>query len=420
MNLYLCDITALRFWRQWSQERPISVRAFHERDERATADLPFRLFPSTTVLGPSIASRGALERTAAALPEHSTEVRIVDRLIREALSLHDGRPRAGESVGDEVAGARVGNEGSETTADDAGAVYGAGKVAAGSADARAAREAGDAAVAVRRDGRLHVMGPTKHGAAPPAFIRYHHSCARYPRGSFLKVAPAVYVAAPELVFVSMAGGLSFGELVALGYELCGAYPLDRPRNGFVRRPLCSAARLVSFVGQLHRVKGVAAARRAAPFVRSKSASFMESEVCAAALLPRRCGGFNRSGVVLNRLVELSPKAAEVARHDGVTIDLLWPDLGLGLEYDSECCHSTARSMAWDSRKYDALALESIDLWRLTADQFANILEFQEVVRKAFGKHGHYVRALQPTEQARCLALRAEMRKYHREHFFTGR
>lgn len=385
----------------------MSVRAFHERDERATVDLPFRLLPLTTVLSPGVSSRGALERVAATLSDRVLEARIASQLIGEALWLRDGQPRLGETARS-AAGATVSK---------ASLARGIGAATAESADSQPGREAGEAVGAPWKDGRLHVMGPAKPGVTPPAFMRYHHSSARYPRGSFLKVAPAVYVAAPELVFVSMASSLSFGELLALGYELCGAYPLDRASNGLARHPLSSAARLASFVGQLRRAKGVAAARKVAPFVRSKSASFMETEICAALLLPRRCGGFNRSGVVLNRLVELSPKAADIARCDGVALDLLWPELGLGLEYDSERCHSTARSMTWDSRKYDALALESIDLWRLTADQFANVLEFQEVVRKAFGKHGHYVRALQPAEQARCLTLRAEMRKYHREHFF---
>lgn len=246
-------------------------------------------------------------------------------------------------------------------------------------------------------------------------IRYHHSAARYPRGSFLEVAPQVYACAPELVFVQMACSLSFGELLALGYELCGSYPLEPPRNHFVRHPLCSAARLVSYVEQLGRVKGVGSARSVAPFVRSKSASFMESEVSAAVTLPRRLGGFNRPNIALNQLVGLSPRGAALARHDEVAIDLLWPDDGVGFEYDSEAFHSEKRQIARDSRKHDALALERIDLWRLTADQFANLLEFQEVVRKAFGRNGIYLRKLTARERARCLILRSEMRKYHRAH-----
>ena len=79
----------------------------------------------------------------------------------------------------------------------------------------------------------------------------------------------------------MAGSLEFGELLALGYELCGSYPVTRGDGVLVRRPLTTPERLVAFLGQLEDARPVKLARSAALQVRRKSASVMETEVAIA-------------------------------------------------------------------------------------------------------------------------------------------
>ncbi|MDE8685724.1 hypothetical protein P0G11_14455, partial [Adlercreutzia rubneri] len=95
--------------------------------------------------------------------------------------------------------------------------------------------------------------------------------------TFVKVAPSVLVSSPELLFLQMAKALACGELVALGFELCGCYPLsDELSSSLVRSPLTTPSRLSAFVARARNHDGVQLARRAVRPVMAKSASRMET------------------------------------------------------------------------------------------------------------------------------------------------
>ena len=71
---------------------------------------------------------------------------------------------------------------------------------------------------------LHVPRAAERGAPSTKHVRFHQIAVPLPRGAFLEIAPGIALCSPELVFVQMAESLSAGELIALGYELCGCYP----------------------------------------------------------------------------------------------------------------------------------------------------------------------------------------------------
>lgn len=74
---------------------------------------------------------------------------------------------------------------------------------------------------------MHVLVEGSQGARDTPVVKKHRTTVAFPRGSFVKVAPSVLVSSPELLFLQMAKALAFGEMVALGFELCGLLPAFR-------------------------------------------------------------------------------------------------------------------------------------------------------------------------------------------------
>ena len=119
---------------------------------------------------------------------------------------------------------------------------------------------------------LHVLARPKEGRHPTKRVRFHQIAVPLPRGAFLEIAPGIALCSPELVFVQMAESLSAGELIALGYELCGCYPLDAGRSSaLVRTQLATPGRLAAFAKRAERIKGSKKARSIIPFLCAKSA-----------------------------------------------------------------------------------------------------------------------------------------------------
>lgn len=153
----------------------------------------------------------------------------------------------------------------------------------------------------------------------------------------------------------MAESLSAGELIALGYELCGCYPLDAGRSSaLVRTQLATPGRLAAFAKRAERIKGSKKARSVIPFLCAKSASVKETEMGALLLTPMRRGGLGLPPALANEPVALSDKAVRIARGDRVVCDFLWPQTRVAAEYDGLAFHGERHQQARDSRRRDAL------------------------------------------------------------------
>ena len=141
---------------------------------------------------------------------------------------------------------------------------------------------------------VHVLVEGSQGARDTPVVKKHRTTVAFPRGSFVKVAPSVLVSSPELLFLQMAKALAFGELVALGFELCGCYPLsDELSSSLVRSPLTTPSRLSAFVARARNHDGVQLARRAVRHVMAKSASPYGNRACSLGVyfFARRWFGF---------------------------------------------------------------------------------------------------------------------------------
>lgn len=264
---------------------------------------------------------------------------------------------------------------------------------------------------------LHVLAQPKEGRHPTKRIRFHQLAAALPRGTFLEIAPGISVCSPELVFVQMAETLSFGELVALGYELCGCYPLDENRPGaLVRAQLATPARLAAFVGRAKRIKGLRKARIAVQFVSAKSASVKETEMGALLMTPMRWGGLGLPPALANEPVALSKEAVRIARGNRVVCDLLWPQARVAVEYDGRAYHTERHQQTRDSRRRDALLADGFDVVSVTSSQIDNVSEFIEIADVISRKTKGRASARPVSFLDRHLRLRQGLRVFHRRHF----
>lgn len=264
---------------------------------------------------------------------------------------------------------------------------------------------------------LHILARPKAGRHSTKRIRFHQLAATLPRRAFLEIAPGIAVCSPELVFVQMAETLSVGELVALGYELCGCYPLGGDRPGaLVRAQLTTPDRLAAFVDRARRVKGLREARIAVQFVCAKSASVKETEMGALLLTPMRWGGLGLPPALANESVALSEEAARIARGNRVVCDLLWPQARVVAEYDGRAYHAERHQQARDSRRRDALLTDGFDVVTVTSSQIDSISEFIEIADTLSRKTRGRTPVRPASFPSRHVQFRYDLRAFHHRHF----
>lgn len=259
--------------------------------------------------------------------------------------------------------------------------------------------------------RLHLLVPRRSGIRPTKRLVFHQACLALPPGSLLELSPKVSVCSPELLFVQMASVLEMGELVALGYELCGCYPMG-DGSLKVRRQLTTPSRLRAFVQRVKGMNGIGKARIAAKYIQGKSASVMETEVSALATMPVKWGGYGLPPARLNEPVLLTASASKIARSGYLAIDLYWPDEKVALEFDGREGHDSELDRVRDSRRRDALTAQGIDLSTITYRQFSSLNEFDEIMMHVACSLGKRIRVNVAAGAAHG-RLRQQLRSFHR-------
>ncbi|MEC4175375.1 hypothetical protein VIN30_02795 [Adlercreutzia sp. R7] len=353
MNIYLSHLTALRFWRAWSILRPLSLREFHGMGKVASADL----FPSS------------LYQTSMVLRDCA----ITDRDVCGTLDLLPKMPELRFCLRD----------------------------CTDEFDAQP----------------WHILHDDKAGVKSTALIARHRSRLDFPRGSFVRLAEGLFICAPELVFVQMASSLSFGELLALGYEMCGCYPRMTQKDvPLVRRPLTTPNRLIAYTTRLRGARGAKLARTVAKQVRAKSGSVMETELAAVAFTSECYGGLGIAEALINAPVALSERARQITRSSWVVLDFYWPDAHFGIEYNGRDSHASAEQQDRDSRKRDGLMVDGIETITLTNSQFQDTKECTKLLDRTSYRAGKRRRKRSEAHASVHRKLRYQVGKFHRRHF----
>ena len=353
MNIYLSHITALRFWRSWSTRRPLPLRDFHQMGKIP----PASLFPASMYPSASVLRNCAVKQDA----------------VQQILSQTAGVEELGEAL-------------------------------------RQSTDAFDVQP-------WHLLFPDKAGTRSSALLSRHRTSLSFPRCSFIEVAPNLFVCSPELVFVQLSASLSLGELLALGYELCGCYPRSyRPHDAFVRRPLTTPERLGAYAARLQNAHGAKQARVAAKQIRPRSASIMETEFAAAAFTSEVHGGLGIAPSLINASIQLSRKASSIAGCPTMTCDFYWPAANFGIEYNGRAFHADATAQDRDSRKRDGLITDGIEIMTVTYSQFQDIRQCTALLDRASARAGRPKRKRSAAHRTKHGRLRAQVRRFHRAHF----
>lgn len=260
---------------------------------------------------------------------------------------------------------------------------------------------------------VHVLVEGAQGARDTSMVKKHRTTVAFPRGSFVKVAPGVLVSSPELLFLQMAKILAFGELVALGFELCGCYPLsNEPSSSLVRSPLTTPSRLSAFVARARNHDGVQLARRAVRHVMAKSASPMETELAALAFISSREGGLGLQRGRLNEPVDFPESVRRACGCHWAVCDILWPEERLILEYDGKRFHGTDDRIGREARRRDALLLAGYDLVTVTGSQLGNVFQCAELLDQLSARMGKPKKKRSAGHLDRHMQLRKQLRSFH--------
>ena len=202
---------------------------------------------------------------------------------------------------------------------------------------------------------LHVMAPA-HRNGRVGELAFHGCREHYARDSFVRVAPGVFVASPELSFVQVAQKESFAKTLLYGYALCGTFALDETRKSGLaeRERLTSVRRLEGYVGRCGDLRGIKRAREAVRYVREGSASPRESKLSMMLTLPLCHGGKGFPAAKLNKRIDIPNRFAWLGGRNYYVADLFWEGARVTAEYDSDLEHTNKVSIYRDSDKRNTL------------------------------------------------------------------
>lgn len=231
-----------------------------------------------------------------------------------------------------------------------------------------------------------------------------HACRlpELPASALMRYTKDVYLCGPEFTFVQMASVISPLGAAVLGYELCGAYSQFAPLiSGFYDRPpLATRASIRAMADALGRTRGTHKARQALKYVCDGSRSPMETVASCMMFFPVSVGGLGFGAPKLNHRVTLDPVAARITGTKTCAIDIAWPDVRLGIEYDSESFHADADK---DRRRREALAHMGWSIYVIELDEIRDYRSFSRKV-ELFEDQVPHVRGLRSHEADRRALL----------------
>ena len=240
---------------------------------------------------------------------------------------------------------------------------------------------------------------------------HHHSCSLFAKGLPLAVACEGVLACPvELAFVQAATHLPFPELVRLGFELCGAYSVDRTASGgfFQRKPLTTPQRIAQFACGNASLRGSAKARRALRYIAENAASPAETRIAMSLTLPLAEGGLGLPKAQLNHSLPLGTYARRATGRHYFVCDLFWPDCNVAVEYDSDKWHTGSSRIANDARRRNILVHLGITEICITKRQFNDLIAFDKTARILSRQLRHRIHPRSEEFRGRQMKLRKQL------------
>lgn len=237
---------------------------------------------------------------------------------------------------------------------------------------------------------VHILSPNGQASTRGSGLVSHTSKFKLPQGSVIYASENVAVASPELCFTQMATLLPFPKLLELGFELCGSYGLKstREENMTQRFPLSSVEKLRSYIENAPGMNGTLVAKKALPHLVDGSASPMETIVVLLLCLPKKMGGYGFPLPILNPQRSMGELSRLTTVKDFYRCDMLWPDAGVSIEYDSKRHHTGERKHAHDKQRANALGVKGIKTMVVTPYQVFHYDLFNDTAAMLAQNLGH--------------------------------
>lgn len=230
---------------------------------------------------------------------------------------------------------------------------------------------------------FHVLVPRWDAAGSQPLFVAHRMYRKPPVNVFLPVGRGLYTVSPELCLAQIALRARAIEVIFLGSALCGSFKIDptAPSGLSARRPIASRASIRHFIEKNPGLNGVKPLRKCLDHITENAASPPEIFLRMAMTLPTRLGGFGLPNAHVNQRITPTQRAQRIAGRKTLVPDLLWPELKLDVEYDSDAQHLTGRQAMLDATKRLALESDGYKIITVTPLQLGSPTRLEDIARE---------------------------------------
>jgi len=217
----------------------------------------------------------------------------------------------------------------------------------------------------------------RHPLELGVFVRSMRQCRKSVRSSLLSqslpaaalvsVGDGVYVAAPELICISMAPSVGAVELAMVVMELAGSWSLspagaaqDGASASFNRDPITSVARIRAMADCIPRVQGRKTLLRALDMALERSASPQEAQLGLMFAQPISEGGYGMERPLMNAAIDPPESMRSYLEQRTYFADLFFQSLYADLEYESDAFHFDPLPSHLDYERVQAMRRERVE------------------------------------------------------------
>lgn len=234
----------------------------------------------------------------------------------------------------------------------------------------------------KADGRLSVLVGASEDKRSEAKVVSHRFFGELPGGSILHVDEGIYVASPCFNLLLEARELHLVNLCCMLGRYLGTFSLEKGAGGdtFVNRvPLTSDEELGLYLSHFSRTAGLKKLHDALRFTCGNAASPQEVNLQLALCLPPSCNGYALKKPLMNHPIKLGPDERKIYDAEHIRIDLYWPQVRFGLEYQGEEEHKN--QMSQDISRWYAARRKGIELWFVTKEQLGSAEQMDFIARE---------------------------------------
>ena len=239
-------------------------------------------------------------------------------------------------------------------------------------------------------------------------IRAHVLSTPLPSNSILRIEPELYAVAPALAIVQFAEGHEWQEVLALAFELLGAFSLcyadpmegasypwsaATPTTALGYRscePALTALQLARYLSFAKKIRGLRCARLACGYALEGAASPMEAIMAAQFHTPLRMGGFGIEDMRLNFRLDFTRDALLASGMPYAVLDAYVKTAQATLEYNGHY-HDAAHARIHDEKRTAGLQAMGILTIPVNDEQLRDLDALELIAKVLYRRQGRQFR-----------------------------